>query len=287
MFEDKDTTVKLQSLNGTGSLWRSLVGEFPEETDVKSEQQEKQKANGSAIVATPLPALLPAALPQKKGRDVSLPRIKKEELINVRLFQERCQQLCLSLFFQENATLRSMGFISAIGGEGKSLLSMVTAQALASDSGNPVILLECNWEHPDLASRYELADAPGLAEWLRHECNEDEIRHAVAPNLTVIPAGNSKQDAVRLIQQMRSHNVLQTLAPSNEYLIVDLPAIVTTAYGPLAASLVDALILVVRAGVTPDSFVQEACIQLKDQPVQGIILNQLASNVPGWLRKLL
>lgn len=213
--------------------------------------------------------------------------ISKHSLANAQGLQERCRQLCLTLFFDEHAPIRSFGFTSPLKGEGKTFLATVTARVLANDSSEPVTLLECNWEHPTLHKYYGFDKTPGLAEWLRKECDESEIRHQATSNLTVIPAGDGKQDAVKLLQQLRREELMATLVPPNELLVVDLPAIVTTAYGSLAANLVDSLIIVVRAGVTPDALVTETCMQLKDYPVHGLILNRVESHIPHWLRQIL
>lgn len=213
--------------------------------------------------------------------------ISKHSLANARGLQERCRQLCLALFFDEHAPVRSLGFTSPLKGEGKTFLSTVTARTLANDSSDPVTLLECNWEHPTLHEYYGFSRTPGLAEWLRKECSESDIRHQVTRNLTVIPAGDGKQDAVKLLQRLRREGLMDTFVQPNGLLVVDLPAIVTTAYGSLAANLVESLIIVVRAGVTPDALVIETCTQLKDLPVHGVILNQVESHIPRWLRQIL
>lgn len=213
--------------------------------------------------------------------------ISKHSLANARGLQERCRQLCLALFFDERAPVRSLGFTSPLKGEGKTFLSTVTARTLANDSSDPVTLLECNWEHPTLHEYYGFSRTPGVAEWLREECSESDIRHQVTRNLTVIPAGDGKQDAVKLLQRLRREGLMDTFVQPNGLLVVDLPAIVTTAYGSLAANLVESLIIVVRAGVTPDALVIETCTQLKDLPVHGVILNQVESHIPRWLRQIL
>ncbi len=213
--------------------------------------------------------------------------ISKHSLANARGLQERCRQLCLALFFDEHAPVRSLGFTSPLKGEGKTFLSTVTARTLANDSSDPVTLLECNWEHPTLHEYYGFSRTPGLAEWLRKECSESDIRHQVTRNLTVIPAGDGKQDAVKLLQRLRREGLMDTFVQPNGLLVVDLPAIVTTAYGSLAANLVESLIIVVRAGVTPDALVTETCTQLKDLPVHGVILNRVESHIPRWLRQIL
>src|SRR5205823_5350622 len=89
--------------------------------------------------------------------------ISEHSLANARGLQERCRQLCLACFFDERAPIRSLGFTSSLKGEGKTFLATVSARVLANDSGNPVTLLECNWEHPTLHEYFGLSGTPGLA----------------------------------------------------------------------------------------------------------------------------
>ena len=203
------------------------------------------------------------------------------------MLQERCRQLCLSIFFHRQESVRSLGLTSSIGGEGKSFLSAVTAGVLANDSDAPVTLLECNWEHPSLHDYFGFSPVPGLAEWLRDECHEKDIRHHVGQNLTVIPAGRGKRDAVKLLQQIQHEGLTNMFAGSHELFIVDLPSVVTTAYGSLAASLTESIIIIVRAGMTPSALIAETCRQLGEAPIHGLILNQVESQIPRWIRQIL
>lgn len=206
-----------------------------------------------------------------------------------RLAQERCRQMCLALFFDQRTPVHSIGFTSSFGGEGKTFLSAIAAEALARDSKEPVSLIECNWEHPTLHEYYGFPATPGLAEWLRGECDVRDIRHQVSAKLSIIPAGNGQQEAVRLLQSLRQkqQGLSAVLGHPGELLIVDLPPIISSAYGPLAATLVESLLVVVRAGATPEAVVTEACSQLKGLPIHGLILNRVESRIPGWLRQIL
>ncbi|MDQ2902486.1 MAG: hypothetical protein M3Y81_02905 [Chloroflexota bacterium] len=241
------------------------------------------------VVTTPMPSVPASPVPAlKEPADTRRPRqVSRRDAANARVLQERCRQLGVSLFFREQDPVHSLGFTSSIKGEGKSFLATLTALLLANDSHDPVTLLECNWEHPTLHEYFGCPRTPGLAEWLRGECSETAIRHKVNGMLTVIPAGDGKRDAVQLLQRMRQDDLLANWTRSKELLIVDLPSVATTAYGPLAASLVEAIIVVVRAGVTPDDLIVETCTQLRDMPVHGLILNQLESRIPRWIRQLL
>lgn len=233
---------------------------------------------------TPIPSIVqPGKLKNPKS---TLP--KNRRITVAQAIRDQCQQLCLSAFFREHTSVRSLGFTSSIAGEGKSFLALVTAEVMANSSGSPVSLVECNWEHSSVADYLGLPATPGLAEWLRNECNKADMCYQVSENLTVVPAGKTKQDTLKLLQQIRqSGGLIHALASPNEYLIVDLPAIATNGYGLLAASLVESLVIVVRAGVTSDLQVAETCSRLKDLPVQGIVLNEVRSRIPVWLQRLL
>lgn len=203
------------------------------------------------------------------------------------MLQERSRQLGLSIFFGEETKVSSLGVTSSIAGEGKSFLTMTLANMLAESVDNPVTLLECNWEHPCFHEYFGLNPVPGLAEWLRGECNERAIRHRVNPNLTVIPAGDGQHDAVKLLQLLKKNKATDAFLHGDGVLIVDLPPVITSAYGALAASLVDSLILVIHAGVTTNLMVAETLNQLKSVPIHGVVLNQMKSRIPRWIRRLL
>lgn len=201
------------------------------------------------------------------------------------LLQRQCLKMALSIFAA--AQVRSLGFTSAIAGEGKTFLASATAAALAKKANRPVVLVDCNWEHPSLHTLYNLPDAPGLAEWARGECELSEIRHQVAPMLTVIPAGMALGDNVNITRKLSAHSIDSLLIDMNEVMIADLPAVLTSAYGAQLAQELDAVTLVVRARTTWDSFVAEAHHELEDAQLEGVILNATQSRIPRWIQRML
>ena len=205
----------------------------------------------------------------------------------VTLLETQCVKLSLSILSRSNAPARSLGFTSAVPGEGKSFLATLTARALARQSQLPITLLDCNWERPTLHNVFDVPATPGLAEWLRQECSLDDIRHVVAPGLTVIPAGDTAQDTVALTSALKARGAQSLLVYPDEALIVDMPAVLTTSYGALLAQQIDAVLLVVRAGATWDSYVQEATYELNASAVEGVVLNATRSRIPQWLQRIL
>ena len=223
---------------------------------------------------------------KKSGKAAPRLRLSASQTAEARRLQMQCRQLCASVFLEERTAVRSLGFTSAIDGEGKTFLAMLAAVVLATDLHIPVTLLECNWEHPCFNDIFGLEHGPGLAEWIRGECALHAIRRPVNGNLTVICAGNDRQEIIRLLKHFRHRGVLEVLGRPDEVLIVDLPSVVTTAYGQLAASIVESLIMVVRMGVTHDLDVAEASTYLKNLHVHGMVFNQVKSHMPRWLAQI-
>lgn len=240
------------------------------------------------IVETPPPLAHPPVVRKEVPADkVSTIKTAKRDTATTHMIQERCRQLCFPLFFREQNPVRSVGFTSSIPGEGKSFLSMATAQVLAQDSSESVTLVDCNWEHPILHEYFGIPATPGLAELLRGSCGEEDIRHQVENNLTIIPAGDGSQDSMKLLKSIQQIGLPNLFARKNNLLVVDLPPLLTSGYGLLAASLLESIILVVHTQAMSAGRLAETYPLIEDLPVHGIILNQRESRIPRWLRQIL
>lgn len=196
-------------------------------------------------------------------------------------------RVCLPLFFAEQKPVRSLGITSAIAGEGKTLSALLICHAVAAQAQRPTVLIECDWEHPTLSRDLNLLTKPGLADWLRDSADISTIRHDLAPNLTFIPAGRGGPDTVAALAERERTAMYESLALPGQIVIMDLPSVLGSYYGVIAARLVEALLLVVRAGSTPAPLVARASDELKGLPVEGVILNQAQTSVPQWLQNLL
>lgn len=239
---------------------------------------EPNPSHNGAHATTPL-STQPTPKFTGMGRNARDPR--------VRLIQNQCLKMSMGLFNHPQHSIGSLGFIGAIPGEGKTFLASVTATALAERSRRAVTLLDCNWENPSIHRGFGVPGAPGLAEWLRGECDLSAIRHAVSPFLHVIPAGDAGNDALALSERLRVMGASALLSAPDELLIADLPAVLTTDYGVTLPQALDAILLVVRAGVTQEAYIAEANRELLEAPLQGTILNATHSDIPRWLLRML
>lgn len=260
-------------------------GQEPEAVRDPAEEQAFEAARDTEL----------APAPSRLGQAARFaPRIVRGEkhrsgegqVAGARVAEEQCRRLGESILFASDAPARMLGFTSAVAGEGRTLLAAICADALARSSGYPVALLEWDWDHPSFDTLFGVPAQPGLAEWLQGAAEASDVRHQIAPNLTVIPAGNGAHLAARLLRQLREPGTFEHLLDPDELIVIDLPPVLTCAYGKLAATVAGAAVMVVRAGVTPDSQVAQACSELGDT-VRGVLLNQVHSNIPHWLRSIL
>lgn len=198
----------------------------------------------------------------------------------------QAQHLATELLLDPHADGRILGITSPFGGEGKSLLAAVIALSLARASHKRTVLIEGTWQRPALSALFDLPDGPGLADWLRGRCDESSILHTVGDRLVVIPAGNADGNELLLLNRLQSVGI-SALAGPDDYVIVDLPSVLSTSAARLATGLVERVIVVARAGVTPLPAIIDTCEQLRHVVLQGVVLNQVESAIPRWLQRIL
>src|SRR5438270_2449021 len=81
-------------------------------------------------------------------------------------FIDRCRQAYLRMAHDAAAGPRQVGVTSALYGEGKTSIALGLATAIAADTLEPTLLLECDLERASLDRRLGFKRSPGLTEWL-------------------------------------------------------------------------------------------------------------------------
>ena len=170
--------------------------------------------------------------------------------------------------------LRSIVVTSALPQDGKSTTALNLATALNEKGKRKVLLIEADLYHPTLATRLGLSALPGLAECLEEDLNPlDSLRRIEPLGFYLLPAGTTKSNPTELLQQESLPRVLQTLTPLFDWVIIDTPPVAPLTDAILLSRHVDASMLVVRAGHTPEKAVEEAVNLLGKSHVLGIIFN--------------
>jgi len=215
-----------------------------------------------------------AAPPREQARPHSLPP----------WFIDRCRQAYLSVNFP--GPQRVLGITSALHGEGKTTIALGIATALAADTGEPTVLLECDLETTSDAY-FGLEGGNGLGDWLEGEAPLRILRMPPLANSFVIPAGPNRPDAARVFFKLSQSTVVEDLQRDFPNVIVDLPPLLGIAYSSLAAKVTERILLVARYGTTPIPALQKAVYLIGHDRLTGIVLNGYASRTPAWLRRLI
>jgi len=174
------------------------------------------------------------------------------------------------------AGLRTIGFTSAVFGEGTSTLTLGTSLSLASLGLAPVLLADANWLQPSLTSDAGAAFSPGLADILRGDADLDQV---VIPTgqalLSFLAAGDTSKGTPPLAALP---SVLDHALSRFGTILVDLPPALAgeSMVLPWAASL-QQLFIVVRSGVTPLALARRAIEEVALERPQ-VVLNWM----PAW-----
>lgn len=181
---------------------------------------------------------------------------------------------------------RLIGVTSPGRQEGKTWVAMGMALVAADDTGEPTVLIECDYQHQSFAQVFGIAESPGLAEWVDGEEELRPIRVAHLENGWVIPGGSPGPDPARIFYRLSRSNFAAEMQQEYRNVILDLPPMVGPAYSNLASGLCDRVLLVARHGVTPMTALREAARVIGHERLDGVVVNGYASKVPAWLKRL-
>jgi protein-tyrosine kinase len=180
-----------------------------------------------------------------------------------------------------------VGVTSAVYGEGKTTVALNLAGTMAQNSEARVSLVDFNLRNWDMQTRLNMHSVPGLVDVL--EGSEDDMSNIIQrtelENLTIIPAGRAAANPARLVRSPRLTEVISALKLSNDFIVMDMAPVLPVADTKILARLLDGVVMVVRAGVTPREIVQRAIDAVGSDKVLGVVLNGVETAMPRWLQR--
>ena len=166
-------------------------------------------------------------------------------------FSEGVRLLRTSLLLSRaEARPRLILFTSSMAGEGKSTVSSNEACLLAQN-GARVLLIDADLRRPSQHTRFSLPNKTGLSTYLS---GSGDLRNFISPvagvpTLFVLPSGPLPPSPGELLGSRPMQRLLDEAAEKYDFVIIDTPPSLTIADSALLADRVDAIVLVVRAGV--------------------------------------
>ena len=142
-----------------------------------------------------------------------------------------------------------------------------------------MLLIEGDLRRPAIAAAANLPPGDGLSEALKAADDRKVPLIQLTDTLTLLPAGRPDPDPLSGLTSPRMQRLLQEASEQFDWVILDTPPLGATADAGLLCPLVDAAILVVRAGRTPHAAVQAAIETLGRERILGVVLNAVDHEV--------
>jgi protein-tyrosine kinase len=180
---------------------------------------------------------------------------------------------------------KSIMVTSAGASEGKTFVAANLAAGIANDLHAHALLVDCDLRNSSLTDWFNLPKNRGLSDYLdgNGAAFSDFIIGTGLEKLSVFPAGSVKENPTELIGSKKMEGLVQELKlqQDNRYIILDATPVLATTEPEVLSKLADAIIFVVRAGVTPRENIQQAIRALDAGKIIGVVLNDLVFKSPG------
>lgn len=171
--------------------------------------------------------------------------------------------------------LRIIGVTSSVPNEGKTTVSYMLGQAMASGGGD-VLLVNCDFRHRSLAKKARVHSKKGLYAVLAGRC---ELSEAIVPldipGLYLLDVEPSIPNPVDVLASRRFHELMLRVRNEYGFVIVDTPPLSAFVDAAVVSRNADGMLLVVREGFTKREDLLAAYDQLlkADANVIGTVLN--------------
>jgi capsular exopolysaccharide synthesis family protein len=259
----------------------------------RAEQERRRKASG---VDAPLPAAVsfegPEAPPTEGRRPGFLARLLRRSAPDVEGAADANKRRIALLqpdsyvaeqyrslrgridSIESQRPLKTIAVTSANSGEGKSTCSVNLAVVTAMSVGRNVLLIDCDLRRPKVHWTLGLQPQVGLAEVLLNQATvDDAIQKLDGINLDVLPVRTVPPNPSELLASPEMRRLIQEVAGRYDRVILDTPACLGLPDAKSISEICDGLVMVVRAGVTPQQDVQAALDILDRRRVVGLVLN--------------
>lgn len=175
-------------------------------------------------------------------------------------------------------SFRSIVVTSPGKGDGKSLTAANLALTMAQEFQQRVLLVDADLRRPSIHELFGVPDAPGLTAVLMGGAALDDALIPL-PNhrLTLMPCGSIPSHPAELLGSSGMRRLLDSLRARFDRVILDMPPVEPLADVSIVSGLVDGLLLVVRAGLTPRPAIERALSGLEPDKVLGLVFNDIGA----------
>jgi capsular exopolysaccharide synthesis family protein len=170
--------------------------------------------------------------------------------------------------------LKTLLVTSAVPREGKTLTVANLALTLSEEYRRRVVLIDADLRRPALNRVLGIPNRKGLSEAI-HAPNGGVPLVQVSSSLSVLTAGKSSAPPVGGLASEAMRALLTECARRFDWVLLDAPPVLLLPDAGLLATLVDGVVLVIGAGLSPWPMVERAVAELGRERIVGTLLNRV------------
>jgi len=145
---------------------------------------------------------------------------------------------------------------------------------MAQEFQRTVVLVDADLRGSSVHALFGLDASPGLSDVLAGDASlDDALVYLPDYRLTILPAGRTPQFPAELLGSAAMRRNIDTLRARFDRILIDVPAVTPLADVGTVAPLADAVVMVVRAGVTQRPALDQALDAFDEEKVLGVVLN--------------
>lgn len=188
---------------------------------------------------------------------------------------EQYRILCTRISqLRQDARSYAIAVTSSVKSEGKTFTSLNLAISIARDFDDKVLLIEGDLKNPGLYEYLKHPPGFGLTDVLSGKIDIDACAVQMFDGqLSVLFAGKTAGNPSKLLSSLKMQEIITTARERYKYIIIDTPPIMPMADINIYSTLVDGILLVIKAGKTPRSLVKRATSTLAADKIVGVVLN--------------
>jgi protein-tyrosine kinase len=174
--------------------------------------------------------------------------------------------------------LGTLGVVSAINGEGKTLTAINLALSLAAEPNQSVVLVDFDLRRPAIARTLGLSVEQGLEAWFTADIPTKSVCYGIegVERLHVLPTLAPVSGSSEILAGLATRKLLNDLKgrDSSRIVVVDLPPVLLSDDALMVAPLLDGVVLVVHERRTRREDVVRVMELLGNTKIVGTVLNR-------------
>jgi len=248
---------------------------------------ERLTAAPPASARQPEPQPRPVAPPPPQAvQDLSAERSRtmKVPAAEKLVVHDKTGQACIEQYrrvaallhqMQEERGTKVLMIASARPGEGKTLTAANLGLTLSESYRRRVLLIDADLRRPSLNTLFKVRSMTGLSERLKGNGHGPLRVLELSDSLALLPGGVPDTDPMAGLTSGKMPQIIEQAGASYDWVILDTPPLALQPDASLLAGMVEAVVFVIAAGLTPSSIIQHSIETVGREKIVGIILNRI------------